>query len=218
MSTFLQLLKTLFLGLAVVVAAGVFLAMGYAMWMMKDYMSNMSGFMSSMQDSMVAMSEDMQEMRIAMVNMGGTPAQVQASGLSPRSAGGSALAKAGGAFYASVPEMTAANETCKAFLDSLDAGAGANLAKAEIDSVKTSVLAEESHMASMARDMREMDAHMFCMYLSMSADMTAMRNAMSAMTPSIASMGPAMHYMGHDMNRGVNSFTNPMSYMFNSFR
>jgi hypothetical protein len=51
---------------------------------------------------------------------------------------------------------------------------------------------------------------------TMSADMAAIRNAMDVMTPSIAGMGQTMGYMGRDMNRGVNSFGSPMSYMFNA--
>jgi len=31
-------------------------------------------------------------------------------------------------------------------------------------------------------------------------------------------MGPAMNSMCCDMNRGINSFSSPMNYLFNAFR
>jgi hypothetical protein len=131
MSTFSPALKTILLGLAAVIGGCVFLAMGYSMWMMKDYMSHMEEYMSSMRDymssmddsivamsgnieSMVAMSGDMREMRIAMVNMGGTPAQVAA--IRPMLAGsGSGAGNANDHMKASSQEMHAVYDILNAF-------------------------------------------------------------------------------------------------------
>jgi hypothetical protein len=236
MSTFSQQKKTTLLGLAAVfggIMFLVFLSMGYSMWKMKHYMSHMSDYMKEMNGSMgsmvgmsdnmnvmsedmTGMSSDMREMRIAMVNMGGTPDQVAA--IRPKKPAGNerGAESTDGSREASVPEMKAVYDTCNEFLASV--GSERGLLNAAVDSVKEATIETESYMASIKRDMGEMDAHMFCMYLSMSADMAAMRQSMSIMTPSVATMGPTMNYMGHDMNRGVNSFTSPMNYMFNAFR
>ncbi|MCG6940385.1 MAG: hypothetical protein LJE69_03940 [Thiohalocapsa sp.] len=220
MSTSSQALKQSLLGLAILIGGGVFVAMGYAMWMMMGYMAGMRDYMASMNESMTAMtamSGDMKQMRIAMVNMGGTPEQIVAGEADPavEHRGGGPDSGAG-KLKATPHEMAAVDATCEAFLQSVAADGGPPQFK--VDDARPSVIANESYMASMRRDMREMDAHMFCMYLSMSADMAEMRKSMSIMTPSVASMGPTMNYMGYDMNRGVSSFSNPMNYMFNAFR
>ncbi|MEJ2622009.1 MAG: hypothetical protein P8163_17680 [Candidatus Thiodiazotropha sp.] len=41
---------------------------------------------------------------------------------------------------------------------------------------------------------------------------------LQVMTPSVATMGPTMNHMGSDMNRGVDSFTSPGTYMWNMMR
>ena len=165
---------------------------------------------------MVTMSGDMTQMRVAMVNMGGTPAQIAAGYARGPAADQSGAAESGRTIKSTPEEMRRVHETCQAFLDSQ--ASGSTLHEVAVDVGDPTERANESYMASIRRDMQEMDAHMYCMYLSMSADMTAMRESMRIMTPSVATMGPTMNSMGYDMNRGVNSFSSPMQYMFNAFR
>jgi hypothetical protein len=216
MSSFLQALKKTLVALGVLAGGAVFLSMGYSMWMMKDSMADMQKYMSSMEGSMVTMSGDMTQMRVAMVNMGGTPAQIAAGYARGPAGNRGAAAESTRPFKATPPEMRSVHDTCQAFLGSLAPGAPVD--KVAVDVGDPLERAHESYMASIRRDMQEMDAHMYCMYLSMSADMTAMRESMRIMTPSVATMGPTMNSMGYDMNRGVSSFSSPMQYMFNAFR
>lgn len=62
-----------------------------------------------------------------------------------------------------------------------------------------------------------MDQHMYDMYQLMSEDLDGLRASVDQMAPSVSTMGPNMERMRFDMNRGVNSFTSPSSYMKNMF-
>jgi hypothetical protein len=53
------------------------------------------------------------------------------------------------------------------------------------------------------------------MYKLMSDDLDAMRQSIQMMAPSVSTMGPTMYWMRRDMNRGVDSFTNPAGYIQN---
>jgi hypothetical protein len=71
------------------------------------------------------------------------------------------------------------------------------------------------YMEVMSIEFTEVDEHMWNMYQLMSEDLDQMRYSMQTMAPSVSSMGPVMRSMGYDMNRGVDSFTNPASYLWN---
>ncbi len=212
-------INRLLIALAILAAGALAGAMGWSMWVMRGMMvsmaqnmDNMSNYMKDMGSAggyMSTMSTDMAEMRAYLRNMAGTPAQLAAYHKAhpedlPSS---SAPAKSGASPCSRFHRWMAGEESSPNFL---------NLAEVRVDDVSVGWKQNESYLASIKRDMSEMDEHMFCMYLSMGADMAAMRNAMNVMTPSIASMGPAMGVMGRDMNRGVSSFTSPMQYMFNA--
>jgi hypothetical protein len=216
-----RLLVGLAVAVAVVVGGGLFGVMGYSMWVMKDMMQNMSANMNDMKTYMgnmgsveggymKTMSRDMADMRTYMLLMAGDAEQIKAY----RSQGGESAAVS---LEPTAEEMASGHATCQDFLNSAGIEQG-TLAGMRVDEASFEEKRHESYMAAMKRDMHEMDTHIFCMYLAMSADMTAMREAMRIMAPSVASMGPTMGYMGQDMNRGVNSFTSPMNYMFNAFR
>jgi len=214
-------MSKLLLAIAILVGGAVFATMGWSMWIMKGMMvsmatnmDHMSTYMKNMgapDGYMSTMSSDMAGMKTYMRNMAGTPAE---------------LAE----YHKTHPDYTVSDvlsekhteHPCTTFLQWMteqerSAGAGfADLRQVKVDEVPVRLQGNESFLASMRRDMSEMDEHMFCMYLAMSADMAAMRNSMNVMTPSIASMGPTMGVMGRDMNRGVRSFTSPMQYMFNA--
>lgn len=64
-----------------------------------------------------------------------------------------------------------------------------------------------------AREITEIDLHVSNMYGLMAEDLDTLAKSVSLMAPSVATMGPVMHNMGVDMNRGINSFTNPMDFM-----
>jgi len=215
---------------AALAGGAIFASMGYAMWNMmgamnsmrdsmtpmqsymrnmgdqEGYMSSMRGDMQTMAVDMAKMSKDMGDMRGYMLMIGGDREQVKA--YKDEQAAGKVQIKATAA------EMAAVNQTCQEFLGK--AGLAADSVTISLDEIAPEAKRYESHMAAMRRDMNEMDKHIFCMYLSMSADMQAMRESMRVMTPSVATMGPVMNRMGYDMNRGVGSFTNPMNYMFNA--
>lgn len=207
---------------AALAGGAIFASMGYAMWTMmgamndmRSYMRNMGdqdGYMSAMKGgmqgmavNMASMSKDMNDMRGYMLLIGGDSEQVRAY-----------EAERSQQFQtkATPREKLAVHMTCDEFFKM--AGGRENATGLFLDEITSEERRHESHMAAMRRDMNEMDKHIFCMYLSMSADMNAMRESMRVMTPSIATMGPVMNRMGYDMNRGVGSFTNPMNYMFNA--
>lgn len=218
-------MKSLLGGLGVVLGGAVFAAMGWSMWVMKGTMETMGSAMSDMRANMgdmasymknmganggymQTMTRDIADMRVYMLLMAGDAEQIREY---REGQGTTALLKA------SPEEMAAVNLSCQEFLAKVGLAAG-QPGSGLIDEVNPEQKRFESYMASMRRDMNEMDKHIFCMYLSMSADMNAMRESIAVMTPSVATMGPTMNYMGRDMNRGVNSFTSPMTYMFNALR
>jgi hypothetical protein len=216
-----HLLVGLAVTMAVVVGGGLFGVMGYSMWVMKDMMQNMSANMNDMKTFMgnmgsveggymKTMSRDMADMRSYMLLMAGDAEQIKVY----RNQGGENAA----VYPESIPEETASGHaTCQDFLKTAGIDQ-VGFAGVRVDEASIEERRHESYMAAMKRDLNELDTHVFCMYLAMSADMAAMREAMRIMAPSVASMGPTMGYMGQDMNRGVSSFTSPMHYMFNAFR
>lgn len=214
-------LKNVLVGLGVVAGGAIFAAMGYSMWIMMGTMNSMGSAMQSMRNNMAdmaaymksmggeggymqTMSRDMADMRVYMLLMAGDAEQIRAY----RESLGAQAVRA----MATPAEMAQVNLSCEQFLKRVGLG------EVSLDEGTPEQRANESYMAAMRRDMNEMDKHIFCMYLSMSADMSAMRESMAIMTPSVANMGPTMGLMGRDMHRGIGSFTNPMNYMFNALR
>jgi hypothetical protein len=56
------------------------------------------------------------------------------------------------------------------------------------------------------------------MYKLMSEDLDQLSKSVQIMAPSVSTMGPNMNQMRYDMNRGINSFTNPADFMQNMIR
>ena len=59
---------------------------------------------------------------------------------------------------------------------------------------------------------------MYDMYKLMSEDLDQLSKSVQIMAPSVSTMGPNMNQMRYDMNRGINSFTNPADFMQNMMR
>lgn len=183
------------IAIAILVGGAVFAAMGWSMWVMKGMMASMarnmdqmSAYMKTMgapEGYMSTMSTDMAEMRSYMRNMAGSPAQLAEyrKGHPEYAASDAASDKSGTSPCMRFHKWLVEGMSNPSFQD---------LHEVMVDDVHAARKANESYLASIRRDMSEMDEHMFCMYLSMSADMAAMRNAMNVMTPSFASMGPTM--------------------------
>lgn len=80
------------------------------------------------------------------------------------------------------------------------------------------VASMSENTSNMSDQFTEIDDHVYSMYILMAEDLDSMRISMQLMTPSITTIGPNIDRMGYDMNRGVNSFTNPGDFMRNMFR
>jgi len=83
--------------------------------------------------------------------------------------------------------------------------------------MKTATLSMSDNVKGMNKEITEIDEHMWDMYKLMSEDLDGLRNAVDFMAPSVSTMGPNMNQMRYDMNRGINSFTNPATFMQNMF-
>jgi len=167
-------------------------SMGTDMRAMAGYMRNMGADGGYMQ----TMSNDMADMRVYMLLMAGDPDQVeayreaQAQLTQQKNAMGVELPQTHG------DEMEAIHESCSKFLESIG-----KTGTASPDDAAPEKRRHESYMASMRRDMSEMDTHILCMYLSMSADMRAMRTSIGVMTPSVAN--PLRYAVAHAAHEGI---------------